>query len=48
LTEIAGTPYYMAPEIMKENYNEKVDVWACGIILFTLLCGHPPFQGQTA
>jgi len=38
-----GTVYYMAPEIWKKGYNEKCDVWACGIILYILLSGYPPF-----
>ena len=41
-----GTVYYMAPEIWKKGYNEKCDIWACGIILYILLCGYPPFSGS--
>ena len=41
-----GTLYYISPEIIKGNYDEKCDIWACGVILFILLCGYPPFSGS--
>jgi len=50
LTELCGTPGYLAPEVlahsMYENvagYGKEVDMWACGVIMYTLLCGAPPF-----
>ncbi|CAD8215479.1 unnamed protein product [Paramecium octaurelia] len=46
LTEICGSRYYIAPEILKQNYNEKCDVWSCGVILYIMLCGYPPFGGK--
>jgi calcium-dependent protein kinase len=46
LTQELGTIYYIAPEVFKNYYNEKADIWSIGIILYTMLCGHPPFRGN--
>jgi calcium-dependent protein kinase len=43
-----GSPYYIAPEVLKDFYDEKCDIWSCGILMFILLTGKPPFSGKTS
>jgi hypothetical protein len=47
-TQSVGTVHYMAPEISTGNYNKQVDTYAAGVILFELLTGRVPFEGETA
>lgn len=43
---VCGTPNYLAPEILEsmDGHSYEVDYWSIGIILYTMLCGRPPFE----
>ena len=43
--KMIGSSYYMAPEVISKNYNEKCDLWSCGVIMYILLTTTPPFGG---
>ena len=44
---ITGTVQYIAPEVISQNYNEKSDLWSCGVILYNMLTGKYPFGGDS-
>lgn len=47
MVSVVGTPYYVAPDIFTKSYDFKIDIWSMGTLLYVLLVGYPPFNGDT-
>ena len=46
MRKVAGTSYYMAPEVLRGDYSEEADMWSFGVVVFMLLSGRCPFGGK--
>jgi calcium-dependent protein kinase len=47
MSDPVGTAYYMSPELLKGKHERSTNIWSIGIMTYILLCGYPPFSGET-
>lgn len=47
MSTIAGTPYFIAPEVLNGDYGQECDVWSLGIVLYVCMTGKYPFDGAS-
>lgn len=47
MTSPVGTAYYMSPEVINRKYDKSCDIWSLGIVSYVLMCGYPPFNGDS-
>ena len=44
---MSGSPYYIAPEVFLQKYNQKIDIWSMGVVMYIMLSGKVPFPGRS-